>query len=60
MWRALLLAPALVMTEIWTRLGLLRGLGAHTWERTERTGGERADAAPDGAVVVGAPGGRTS
>ena len=59
MWRALLLAPALVTTEMWTRLRLLRGLGAHTWERTDRSGGERSDSAPERPVVVAAPRGRT-
>jgi cellulose synthase/poly-beta-1,6-N-acetylglucosamine synthase-like glycosyltransferase len=42
MWRALLGAPALVATELWTRLRLLRGLGADTWERTTRPGEELA------------------
>ena len=38
MWRALLAAPALLVSELGTRLRLLRGLGADTWERTERPG----------------------
>jgi cellulose synthase/poly-beta-1,6-N-acetylglucosamine synthase-like glycosyltransferase len=47
MWRALLAAPALVVSELWTRLRLLRGLGADTWERTERPGEELASAATE-------------
>jgi cellulose synthase/poly-beta-1,6-N-acetylglucosamine synthase-like glycosyltransferase len=46
MWRALLAAPALVVSELWTRLRLLRGLGADTWERTARPGEERAAEVP--------------
>ena len=52
MWRALLAAPALVVTELWTRLGLLRGLRATTWERTTRPGEEATEAAPKGPVVA--------
>jgi cellulose synthase/poly-beta-1,6-N-acetylglucosamine synthase-like glycosyltransferase len=57
MWRALLVAPALVASELRTRLRLLRGLGASTWERTERPGEEPAKAAPEGLVAT--PSGRT-
>jgi cellulose synthase/poly-beta-1,6-N-acetylglucosamine synthase-like glycosyltransferase len=53
MWRALLAAPVLVVSELSTRLRLLRGLGATTWERTERPGEEPANAA-----LVAAPTGR--
>ncbi len=57
MWRALSVAPALVMAEIWTRLRLLRGLRATTWERTTRPGEESVEAAP--ASLVAARSGRT-
>ncbi len=57
MWRALSVAPALVVAEIWTRLRLLRGLGETTWERTARPGEESADAAP--GELAAAPSGRT-
>jgi 1,2-diacylglycerol 3-beta-glucosyltransferase len=57
MWRALLVAPVLVVTELWTRLRLLRGLRATTWERTVRPGEEPAEAAPKAPVA--APSGRT-
>jgi cellulose synthase/poly-beta-1,6-N-acetylglucosamine synthase-like glycosyltransferase len=52
MWRALLGAPALVVTELWTRLRLLHGLRADTWERTARPGEELAAATPDGPVTT--------
>jgi cellulose synthase/poly-beta-1,6-N-acetylglucosamine synthase-like glycosyltransferase len=52
MWRALLGAPALVATELWTRLRLLQGLGADTWERTARPGEEVAASAPQAPVAA--------
>ena len=57
MWRALSVAPALVMAEIWTRLRLLRGLRATTWERTTRPGEESVEVAPARLMTV--PPGRT-
>jgi cellulose synthase/poly-beta-1,6-N-acetylglucosamine synthase-like glycosyltransferase len=57
MWRALLVAPALVVTELGTRLRLLRGLRATTWERTTRPGEELSNAAPE--IPVAVPSGRT-
>jgi len=50
MWRALLSAPSLVLSELLTRLRLLRGLGADTWERTARPGEDLVAAAPEGPV----------
>ncbi len=43
MWRALLVAPVLVVSELWTRLRLMGGLGATTWERTARPGEESVE-----------------
>jgi cellulose synthase/poly-beta-1,6-N-acetylglucosamine synthase-like glycosyltransferase len=57
MWGALLRAPAVVVSELWTRLRLVRGLGAGDWERTARPGEESADAAP--AELVAAQSGGT-
>jgi hypothetical protein len=56
-WRALLAAPALVVTELGTRLRLLRGLRADTWERTLRPGEEELGSAASVAPVA-APSGR--
>jgi cellulose synthase/poly-beta-1,6-N-acetylglucosamine synthase-like glycosyltransferase len=52
MWRALLGAPALVAGELWTRLRLLRGLRADTWERTARPGEELTAVAPQRPVAA--------
>jgi cellulose synthase/poly-beta-1,6-N-acetylglucosamine synthase-like glycosyltransferase len=53
MWRALLVAPALVVSELWTRLRLLRGLRATTWERTLRPGEEElCSATPEGPLTA--------
>jgi cellulose synthase/poly-beta-1,6-N-acetylglucosamine synthase-like glycosyltransferase len=52
MWRALLAAPVLVVSELRTRLRLVRGLGATTWERTTRPGEDTADAAPADLVAA--------
>jgi hypothetical protein len=52
MWRALLSAPALVCSELGTRLRLLRGLHADTWERTTRPGEELVAGSPEGHVAA--------
>jgi len=51
MWRALLVAPALMVSELRTRFRLLRGLCATTWERTVRPG-EPGEAAQGGPVAA--------
>jgi hypothetical protein len=52
MWRALLAAPVLVASELRTRLRLLRGLGADTWERTARPGEELVAGAADAPLAA--------
>jgi 1,2-diacylglycerol 3-beta-glucosyltransferase len=56
MWRALSVAPALVVSELWTRLRLLRGLGETTWERTARPGEDSIEVAP-ARLATAPPGG---
>jgi exopolysaccharide biosynthesis WecB/TagA/CpsF family protein len=48
MYRALVLAPGFVVRTLLTRLRLVRGLRATTWERTERPG----DGAPEQATPL--------